>query len=232
MSNFTTFKQIRDNSREEAKEVLLKKHPSLKRLFDQMDVYMGQLVLCMKDKPSYDDKDQHFFPLVVTFIRLHYSIVDFLLCCDVIEASVLLRKQTEIIARYHEVEQNREVGSKGVPNMKAIPNLSLRKINNRLSAIAHFSKDETYYFLGYENIDEEPCAPTVISILAEYDEKVMDIISDFCEVFDYFIKLMQGYQLHLDPYYSPLSENNWYKFEFVPTGKEIGIKYFVNLKES
>ncbi len=49
MSNFTTFQQIRDHSREEAKKALLKNHPVLMGLFNQMDVYMGQLVLRMKD---------------------------------------------------------------------------------------------------------------------------------------------------------------------------------------
>ena len=229
MSNFTTFQQIRDHSREEAKKALLKNHPVLMGLFNQMDVYMGQLVLRMKDKPSYDDKDQHFYPLIVTFIRLHYSIVGFLQCCDVIEASVLLRKQTEIIARYHEVEQNRRLRANGVPNMSAISNESIRRIYNRLSAIAHFSKDETYRLLGYENTDKESNATTVITILAEYDDKVMDTISDFCEVFDYFFQLMQTYQLHLDSKYSSQSENSWHKYEFVPMGKEIGIKYFVNV---
>ena len=224
MSDFTTFRQIRDNSRKKAQDELLKKHPQLTSLFNQM----GQLVMFLNDKPTYDDKDKHQLPLAVTFIRLHYSIVDFLLCCDVIEASVLLRKQVEIIARYHEVENGCDIKEKSRPDVSEIPIESIRRINGKLSSIAHFSKRENYYLLGYENIDEDPNAPTVISTLAEYNEKVMDTISDFCEVFDYFCQLMQQYQKHLDVNYTADAENAWRKHEFVPTGKEIGLRYFID----
>lgn len=228
MSDFTTFRQIRDNSRKKVQEELFKKHPQLTSLFNQMDVYMGQLVMFLNDKPTYDDKDKHYLPLVVTFIRLHYSIVDFLLCCDVIEASVLLRKQVEIIARYHEVENGCDIKEKSRPDVSEIPNESIRRINGKLSSIAHFSKRENYYLLGYENIDEDPNAPTVISTLPEYNEKVVDTINDFCEVFDYFCLLMQRYQNHLDANYNADSENAWRKHEFVPKGKEIGLRYFID----
>ena len=229
MSNFTLFSQIRDHNREEAKKTLLAKHPSLEQLFKQMDVYMGQLVLFLNDKPTYDDKDKYHLPLAVTFIRLHYSIIDFLLSCDIIEASVLLRKQVEILARYHEVEQGIKPRGKGSANVHLISDKNIQKrIYGNLCDIAHYTKDESYYYLGYDNIDEDPNAPTVISTLAEYGEKVMNTISDFCEVFDYFCMLMQQYQKHLDANFSADSENAWHKYEFEPTGKKLGLKYFVD----
>jgi hypothetical protein len=229
MSNYTLFSQIRDHNREEAKKTLLAKHPLLEQLLKQMDVYMGQLVLFLNNKPTYDDKDKFHLPLAVTFIRLHYSIVDFLLCCDIIEASVLLRKQVEILARYHEVEQGIKPRGKGSANVHLISDKNIQKcIYGNLCDIAHYTKDESYYYLGYDNIVEDPSAPTVISTLAEYDEKVMDTISDFCEVFDYFCMLMQKYQKHLDANYTTDAENAWHKHEFVPTGKEIGLRYFID----
>ena len=219
----TTLGNIREKTRGEARKELLERHPSLDFLFDQMDNYMGNLIKRMTDIKTTNDKDLHFYPLIVTFVRLHYSIVDFLLSCDVIEASVLLRKQIEILARFLEVEK--DMKQDRVPNVRAFGESHIRRLYGELSEIVHYAKEENYHLLGYEN-ETNPVEPTAIQVMSKYDGRVLDTISNHCEVFDHFFKLMLNYQSRLIAGYITEEEDHWYNMQFVPTGKRIGLKYF------
>jgi hypothetical protein len=90
----------------------------------------------------------HVSPLVVSFARTHFIVSDLVLCCELVEAATLLRKQFELLVRLNELGQGDPKKLQGkVPNLKAL-RTNLRMLYGQYSEIAHSASTQPLEIMG------------------------------------------------------------------------------------
>jgi hypothetical protein len=86
------------------------------------------------------DKGLYIGDLIVSFCRSHFISSDLLINCELIEVSVILRKQMELVSRLHELTQEGDLDDLigRTPNVRHLKPV-LRRLYGGYSAIAHSS---------------------------------------------------------------------------------------------
>lgn len=104
--------------------------------------------------------------LIVSYCRTHFIAADLIRQCELIEASVLMRKQMELIARLHELEREGQSQLEGkTPQIKWLLS-RVKRLYGELSAIAHSAKDEPLGLLGHLETNSGVFAP----LYPEFDD--------------------------------------------------------------
>lgn len=112
------------------------------------------------------DGGPHMGRLIVSYCRTHFIAADLVRQCELIEASVLMRKQMELIARLHELEHQEQTKLEGrTPQVKWLAS-PVKRIYGELSAIAHSAKEEPLGLLGYLEMNNGVFAP----LYPEFDD--------------------------------------------------------------
>jgi hypothetical protein len=122
-----------------------------------------------------------------SFVRTHFLISDFILNGDLVEATVLMRKQLESLARLHEIDSKPLLKLTGkVPNIKNILKAPAGKMYGDLSEVAHFSTPRVAELLHVVEQDEM-IGPSLLSVYSERNKAAFDMN---CFVAIYFIAWM------------------------------------------
>lgn len=101
--------------------------------------------------------------LIVSFCRSHFISTDLILGGELVEASVILRKQMELIARLNECMENVDIESliKRTPNVKHLKT-TIKRMYADYSEIAHSASPNSISILGrieHEGKILPPCIP-------------------------------------------------------------------------
>lgn len=129
-------------SREEARKLFRKNESSneniLRILFDGL---LAQLSQKLSEKiDTTDEKKSYQLGLSSSFIRTHFSAINFVLDGDLIESVILCRKQLESLARMHEIDSKPLTKlNKKTPNISNVLKGSSGRLYGIMSEVAHFS---------------------------------------------------------------------------------------------
>lgn len=106
-----------------------------------IDGFIASLIKETENKiDMVDEKISFKLALISSYVRTHFIINDFLLNGDLVEASVLMRKQLEAVARLNELDSKSLEKLLGrTPNVSNILKGKSGKIYGLLSEIAHSS---------------------------------------------------------------------------------------------
>jgi hypothetical protein len=98
--------------------------------------------------------------LLVSFCRSHFVCVDLITQGELIDASVIIRKQMELLSRLHELRAGRDIESLigKTPNVRHLL-LALRMMYGKYSEIAHSSHPDSLRLLGQITTEERCCTP-------------------------------------------------------------------------
>jgi hypothetical protein len=143
--------------RQMAEAEFFRRNPATKILLDSVNEYVALVLFSLSDKDLRSIPNcQYIGDLIVSFIRTHFIISDLVVCSELIEASTLLRKQLELLARLNELREGKsaEQLKKRVPNLNALQT----KINVQYGAyseIAHSSHLAPLQMLGSQKNSED-----------------------------------------------------------------------------
>jgi hypothetical protein len=92
---------------------------------------------------------QYNLDLMVSFTRTHFIIMDLIVCCELIEACTLLRKQFELVARLNEIRAAGSIKSllKRTPNLAAL-RTRIKALYGSYSQISHSADPVPLELLG------------------------------------------------------------------------------------
>lgn len=142
IKNTCDFQAISDESRKIAREKFREKETEVENTIRiSIDGLIASLIKETENKIDIvDEKISFKLPLISSYVRTHFIINDFLLNGDLVEASVLMRKQLEAVARLNELDSRSLKKLLGrTPNVSNILKGESGKIYGLLSEIAHSS---------------------------------------------------------------------------------------------
>ncbi|SMP86929.1 hypothetical protein SAMN06313486_10438 [Epsilonproteobacteria bacterium SCGC AD-308-P11] len=142
IKNACDFQAMSDEAREIAREKFRRKETEVENTIRiSIDGLITSLIKETENKIDIVDKKISFkLTLISSYIRTHFIINDFLLNGDLVEASVLMRKQLETIVRLNELDSKSLEKLLGkTPNVGNILKGESGKIYELLSGIAHSS---------------------------------------------------------------------------------------------
>ena len=150
--------------------------------------------------------DNYKFALIVSFIRTQLIITEHILSSELIEATVLERKQVELIARLSEIDKNVSKKEtlhklKGKIPQVGKGNLSenLKNMYGMFSEIAHSSKPEPFALLS-ENLNNDTIG---YNVLPEYNStNTIVALNNHIQIFFDFSIYMFRFQEEYIPSYT------------------------------
>jgi hypothetical protein len=182
-------------ARESARRMIEKEYPNLLEILGLMDEYFVSLINRFKSVSGMGEVDNYKFALIVSFMRTQLIISEHIVNSEIIEVSILERKQIELIARFSEIDKklkNKEGLHKLIgktPNVgNGNLNDNLRNMYGMLSEITHSSKTEPFALLA-ENSNNGTIA---YSVLPEYDStNTIVALNNHIQIFfDFFIYML------------------------------------------
>lgn len=142
IKNACDFQALSDESRRIAREKFRAKETETENTIRiSIDGLITSLIKETENKIEVvDEKISFKLTLISSYVRTHFIINDFLLNGDLVEASILMRKQLEAVARLNELDSKSLTKLLGkTPNVKNILKCESGKIYGLLSEIAHSS---------------------------------------------------------------------------------------------
>ena len=193
------------NARHCSKEKIKKEYPKTLEILSLIDKYFTSLINRLEKVSGTGDIDNYKYALTVSFIRTQLIISEHILNSELIEVSVLERKQIELIARFSEID-------KKIPKKESIrkligktPNVgngnlseNLKGMYGMFSEITHSSKTEPFALLVEKRTDNS----IEYSVLPEYDSKNIAVaLNNHIQVFFDFVIYMLSFQKEIIPNY-------------------------------
>lgn len=144
-----TYLTNRDAFRERAMQAFSEQHPTGEVVLEAAGELVAAHTLFLSNRDLRAlPHGPHIGSLIVSYCRTHFIAADLVRQSELIEASVLIRKQMELLARLRELEETAFANPEGkVPNVRHL-RTQARKLYGDYSAIAHSSKDEPLWLLG------------------------------------------------------------------------------------
>lgn len=136
------FQSLSDEARKVSREKFRSKESETENTIRiSIDGLIASLIKETESKIEIVDEKVSFkLTLISSYVRTHFIINDFLLNGDLVEASVLMRKQLETVARLNELDSKSLIKLLGkTPNIKNVLKGESGKIYGLLSEIAHSS---------------------------------------------------------------------------------------------
>lgn len=139
--------------RDKALDTLLKEYPQIPGVFGRMTSYFTTFSRRLEGIEVSNELLQYKLLLAVSFMRTHICACEHIFRSENIEATTLLRKQLELIARMHEVEVKdlAKIYDK-VPNVGFAHPLNV--LYGHMSKVAHNADMESLDMLGYRMDDD------------------------------------------------------------------------------
>ena len=197
-------------AREVALQKIEKEYPDILEILQLIDQYIVSIINRFQSVNGMGETDNYKFALIVSFIRTQFIISEHILNSELIEVTILQRKQIELLARLSEIEKkitNKETLHKlkgKTPNI-GNGNLSdnLKNMYGMFSEIAHSSKTEPFALLA-ENIDNDTIG---YNVLPEYNSiNTIVALNNHIQIFFDFCIYMFSFQQEFIPNYTTEEE--------------------------
>lgn len=102
--------------------------------------------------PILNDNISYQIGLCASFLRTHFLINDLIMSGDIIEATILIRKQLESSIRFSELEKKAMAQlHKKTPNVNNQTKGNIKDLYSRLSEVAHFSTTDVVNLISKLN---------------------------------------------------------------------------------
>ncbi|QLG45305.1 hypothetical protein [Costertonia aggregata] len=189
------------NEREFSKQKIETEYPKVFEILGFMDKYFASLINRFENVSGMGEIDNYKFALIVSFIRTQLIISEHILNSELIEVTVLERKQIELVARLSEIDKKTS-NKESIQRLKGkTPNIgngnvsdNLKSMYGMFSEIAHSSKTEPFALLA-----EKPNIDSIgYSVLPEYDSKnTIVALNNHIQIFFDFVIYMLDFQKEL-----------------------------------
>ena len=189
-----------------SQQMIKKEYPNILEILRLMDKYVVSLINRFENVSGRGEIDNYKLALIVSFIRTQLIISEHIVNSELIEVTILERKQIELIARLSEIDKKTNK-KESIHKLKGkTPNIgngnvseNLRNMYGMFSEIAHSSKTEPFA-LQAENLDKDEIG---YSVLPEYDStNTIVALSNHIQLFFDFVIYMFSFQEEFLPSYT------------------------------
>ena len=205
---------------------LKEEYPGYETIVNKMADFYTMIIGNFASVEIADEKQQYKLLLAVSFMRTHYVINELIVYSEIIEATTLMRKQLELIARMEEIDVSElEKLDKKVPQMKHVP--WMREYYGLWSQVAHNANMDSLDLLGY-NLEDEThkrfyAQPT-------YTENTIHALCMSIGLFEMFVMEIISYIENIISDYKPVEELK-FLVAFNKYGCETNIPFFESIKK-
>lgn len=194
------------NARKFSKQKIEKEYPNILEVLILMDKYFVSLINRFENVSGMGEIDNYKLALIVSFIRTQLIISEHIINSELIEVTILERKQIELLARLSEIEK--KISDKeSIQKLKGkTPNIgngnvsdNLKNMYGMFSEIAHSSKTEPFALL----VEKSDVGTIRYSVLPEYDStNTIVALNNHIQLFFDFVIYMFGFQKEFIPDYT------------------------------
>ncbi|WP_339136760.1 MAG: hypothetical protein WGN25_02550 [Candidatus Electrothrix sp. GW3-4] len=221
------------NARKFSKQKIETEYPEVPEILRFIDNYFASLINRFENVSGMGEINNYKFALIVSFIRTQLIISEHILNSELIEVTVLERKQIELVARLSEIDKKTS-NKEGIQRLKGkTPNIgngnvsdNLKSMYGMFSEIAHSSKTEPFALLA-----EKPNIDTIgFSVLPEYDSKnTIVALNNHIQIFFDFVIYMFAFQNELMEDYNDNHDMELIN-NLLESGKHSGLTVFDRFK--
>lgn len=140
----------REAFRSKARHDFLSLHESANDLITALNEIVARHMFYVNGRSwSHIENGDYFSKLIVSFTRTHFILYDLIICNELLDASVLFRKQLELVSRLVELDSNIELSKllKKTPNVKHLE-FDLNRLYTAYTELAHSSVSDKMALLG------------------------------------------------------------------------------------
>jgi len=193
-------------ARKVSQQAIEKEYPNILELLRLMDEYMVSIINRFESLSGMGEIDNYKLALIVSFIRTQLIISEHILNSELIEVTILERKQVELIARLSEIDKKAN-NKESIHKLKGkTPNIgngnvseNLKNMYGMFSEIAHSSKIEPFALLA-EKLDNDKIG---YSVLPKYDSiNTIVALNNHIQLFFDFVIYMFNFQEIFIPSYT------------------------------
>ena len=193
-------------ARQVSQQAIEKEYPNVLELLKLMDEYIVLLINRFENVSGIGEIDNYKLALIVSFIRSQLIISEHILNSELIEVTILERKQIELIARLSEIDKKTN-NKESLHKLKGkTPNVgngnvseNLKNMYGMFSEIAHSSKTEPFALFA-ENLDNDTIG---YSVLPQYNStNTIAALGNHIQLFFDFVIYMFSFQQAFIPNYS------------------------------
>lgn len=181
-----------------SQSMIKEEYPDVLQILRFMDKYVVSIINRFENISGMGESDNYKLALIVSFFRTQLIISEHILNSELIEATILERKQIELIARLSEI--NKRVNeNESLNKLKGkTPNVgngnvseNLKSMYGMFSEIAHSSKTEPFALL----VTEPENSTIKYSVLPEYDSiNTIVALNNHIQLFFDFVIYMFDFQ--------------------------------------
>ena len=175
-----------------AEKRLLEDYPEAKNIMNKTIDFFTIVTNKLDGIVFAEEKVQYKLLLIISFMRTHYVINELITYSEIIEASTLMRKQLELIARLKEIDVSElERLDKKVPQMKHIQ--WMKEYYGIWSQVAHNASFDSLDMLGFNMEDENHKR---FYVQPSYTENTIKAFNMNIGLFIVIIKFFLGANIH------------------------------------
>lgn len=149
------YEEAREHFRSVARSEFLSAHENSNQLIVNLNELVARHMYYASGRSfNHIENGEYFSKLIISFTRTHFILYDLIICNELIDASVLYRKQLELVSRLVELEKTIDASKllKKTPNIKHLE-FDLNRLYSEYSELSHSSTVEKMNLLG--SIDTE-----------------------------------------------------------------------------
>jgi hypothetical protein len=144
------YEASREAFRSKARHDFLSFHEDSNELIITLNEIVARHMFFASEKSlKHVENGDYFSKLIVSFTRTHFILYDLTICNELIDASVLFRKQLELVSRLVELDSNIDISKliKKTPNVKHLE-FDLNRHYTDYTQLAHSSVSDKMELLG------------------------------------------------------------------------------------
>lgn len=208
-----------------AEKRLLEDYPEAKNIMNKTIDFFTIVTNKLDGIVFAEEKVQYRLLLIISFMRTHYVINELITYSEIIEASTLMRKQLELIARLKEIDVSElERLDKKVPQMKHIQ--WMKEYYGIWSQVAHNASFDSLDMLGFNMEDENHKR---FYVQPSYTENTIEAFNMNIGLFMLFAMEVANFMEKAIPDYKPIEEMK-FVLSLNEYGSKTNIPYFKSLK--
>ncbi len=186
--------------------MIKKEYPNILEILRLIDEYFVLIINRFENVHGMGEIDNYKLALIVSFVRTQLIISEHIVNSELIEVTILERKQIELIARLSEIDKKTN-NKESIHKLKGkTPNIgngnvseNLKNMYGMFSEIAHSSKTEPFALLA-ENLDHDAIE---YSVLPKYDPiNTVVALNNHIQLFFDFVIYMFNFQDKFIPDYT------------------------------
>lgn len=193
-------------ARQVSQQAIEKEYPNVFELLKLMDEYIVSIINRFENITGMGEIDNYKLALIVSFVRTQLIISEHILNSELIEVTILERKQIELIARLSEIDKKTN-NKESIHRLKGkTPNIgngnvseNLKNMYGMFSEIAHSSKTEPFALLA-QKLDNDTIG---YNVLPEYNSiNTIVALNNHIQLFFDFVIYMFNFQKIFIPDYT------------------------------